>query len=269
MVIIGGSEANTQLSKSIRSKWLHRGSIKYREAVFYLFSANDLSWYIIRTKQRRLNSSNNDIIAYLRTLNSLEGYQRQEDSRLTLDDLTKQSLINALNPFQFISTYAFLVAYIWEGKGNQQVPMVRIRGIRYLPSFRLGLTPFGSEVYFVNFIVSSQRVINAYFRHGISTFHRSEGFGIDVDNLFSNQHISLDSSLGLWHQPSLLLGRTRTTNSRSGLGGTISGRLFYKIRRSHPSVSLAFRIGYKTAGFLEGEQIRKGYSAGIGISFVE
>ena len=75
MVIIGGSEANTQLSKSIRSKWLHRGSIKYREAVFYLFSANDLSWYIIRTKQRRLNSSNNDIIAYLRTLNSLEGFQ--------------------------------------------------------------------------------------------------------------------------------------------------------------------------------------------------
>lgn len=265
----GGSEANTILSKTIRSKWLQRGRIHHRETLFYFFAAHDLGWYILRTKWCAQPDPRNDILVYLRTLNRLEGYPDEANYRLTIDDLARQTAINAFNPFLYLSLYAYVVSYLWNGEEDAPLPMFRVRDIGYLPSLRLGLTPFGSEVYFENFIVGVQRVANLYFRRGISTFHTFEGFGLHIDNLLPRRTVSFDTGLDIWRQPSLSLGGTTTRESRSGIGGAAFGRLAYTLKSLPPIVRIAVRAGYKTDGFLEGESLGRGFAGSIGLSFVE
>ncbi len=72
-VNISGSEANTLLSTSIRSKWLRRGRVRSRETVIYLASSLDLSWYIWTTRLASRQRSGNDVINYLDNLNRQEG----------------------------------------------------------------------------------------------------------------------------------------------------------------------------------------------------
>ena len=267
-MITGGSEANSILSDVMRYKWLQRGSINYRETVLYLSSANDLSLYILRTKQRLRGSEGNDILNFLRAINANEGYPQEEYYRLSLDDLAKHALINILNPFQYFSIYTYFYKYLLSGEENCILPMINIWNMKYLPSFRLGLTPFGSEFYFENFIVYSEKIINLYFRYGEPTFHKYWGLGLKVINLIHNQKLSIDGRLDIWDQPSILLGGETITSARGGLGGALFGTLFYKISRSDSFIRLIVQIGYKTPGFLEGEKLGKGFTGRIGISFL-
>jgi len=266
---IGGSEANTLLSNSVRDKWLHRGSMNYRETVLYLFACNDLSAYILRTRYEGERSGENDILNYLRLINGRHGHLGADDYLLTLDGLRKQVLLNTLNPFQYFSLYTYFATYLWSGEESYEFPMLRLWNMKYLPSCRLGLTPFGSEFRFENLIVSSEKIINFAFRYGVPTFHNFWGFGLRGDNLIHNKNLSVNVSLNMWHQPSLLLGGSTVTSGKAGLGGALSGTVFWALLEKDSFVNLAAQIGYKTTGFLEGEKLDKGFFGRIGISFVE
>ena len=268
-VIIGGSKANTTLSKSIRSKWLQRGHVKSREIVIFLFSSLDLSGYILNTRFRSQHRPENDIINYLRDLNLLEGYSPQSDYRLTLENLSTQSLITFLNPTVIWAMYAYWVPYIYHGESERELPMFKFGPVKYLPSFRFGLTPFGSEVYFENLIVNSGRVVNIFLRYGIPTFHKFGGFGIAVENLALGKRITFSPRAELWHQPALLLGGQQVRTGRSGLGGGLWIKLYYRVAQRNPAPELALEIGYKTDGFIQGEPLRRGFTLRFGLSLVE
>jgi len=268
-IIIGGSEANTILSNLMRYKWLKRGSINYRETFLYLLTANDLCLYILRTKHQKRVSEENDIYNFLRAINAYEGYPQEEDYRLTLDDLTKYTLINILNPFQYFSLYTYFSRYLWSGKENCILPMINIWNMKYMPSFRLGLTPFGSEFYFENFIVSTKKIINLYFRYGEPTFRKFYGLGLKAIDLICNQKLSVHARLDIWHQPSILLGGETVKAAKAGLGGALFGTVFYKILGADSFMYIQAQLGYKTPGFLEGEKLGKGFIGRIGISFLE
>jgi len=266
---IGGCEANTLLSNSVRDKWLHRGSMNYRETVVYLFACNDLSAYILRTRYEAETSGENDILNYLRLINRRHGYPGTDDYLLTLDGLRKQVLVNTLNPFQYFSLYTYFATYLWAGEESYEFPMLSLWNMKYLPSCRLGLTPFGSEFRFENLIVSSEKTINFAFRYGVPTFHDFWGLSLKADNLIHNRNLSVNVSLNIWHQPSLLLGGSTVTWGKAGLGGALSGTIFWNMLEKDSFVNLAAQIGHKTTGFVEGEKLDKGFFGRIGISFVE
>ena len=268
-MIIGGSEANAILSNIMVYKWLQRGSINYRETFLYLLAANDLGYYILRTKNGRGVSERNDILRFLSAINAHEGYPNEEDYRLTLDDLTNYALINLLNPFQYFSLYTYFSGYLWSGNENYTLPMIKIWNVKYLPSFRLGLAPFGSEFYLENFIVFTKRIINLYFRYGEPTFHKFYGLGLKAIDLIHNQKLSVNARFDIWHQPSILLGGESAETVKAELGGALFGTIFYRISRADSSIHLRVQIGYKTPGFLEGEKLGKGFIGRIGISFLE
>ncbi len=268
-MVIGGSEANTILSNTMRYKWLQRGSINYRETFLYLLAANDLSYYILSTKRGLRSPEGNDILSFLSAINAHEGYPNEEDYRLTLDDLTNYTLINFLNPFQYFSLYTYFSGYLWSGKENYTLPMINIWNVKYLPSFRLGLTPVGSEFYLENFIVFTEKIINLYFRYGEPTFHKFYRLGLKAIDLIHNQKLSVNARLDMWHQPSILLGGETTEAAKAGLGGALFGTVFYRISGARSSIHLRVQIGYKTPGFLEGEKLGKGFIGRIGISFLE
>lgn len=55
--------------------------------------------------------------------------------------------------------------------------------------------------------------------------------------------------------------------TRQGLGGAISGGFFYKLTDSPMKMGLAADIGYKTAGYLEGEKLGRGVIFSCGSVF--
>lgn len=266
-MIFGGSESNTILSNILRDNWLQRGSINYRESILYLTTANDLSSYILGTKSGLWGEDGNEVLDYLRFLNAHEGYFLEENYKLTLDDLAARAWINLLNPFQYFSLYAYFKTYLWSGDESCQIPMIRLWGVKYLPSFHLGLAPFGPEFYFENFVVKSGRIFNVYFRYGDPFFHKFWGLGAHVINLVKGPRFSGNARLDMWDQPPLLLGGEQITETRGGMGGAIQGTIYYRISKDRSLLHLTAQVGYKTAGFLEGEQLAGGLILRVGISF--
>jgi len=266
-MILGGSESNAVLSQVLRSNWLQRGSIHYRESILYILSANDLSSYILRTRYNLRGEGGNDVLNYLRTLNSQHGYFLEENHKLTLDDLAARAWINMLDPFLYFSLYAYFKTYLWSGDESVPVPMIKWGGARYLPSFHLVLTPFGPEYYFENLVVKNGRIYDVYLRYGNPTFHKFWGMGAHVMNLVKGARISLDARVDIWNQPPLLLGGERMTETGGGWGGSIQGAVYYRLFKNRPLFHLTAQAGYKTAGFLKGEQLAGGFILRVGISF--
>lgn len=264
----GGSESNIVLSGILRANWLQRGSIHYRESILYLMSANDLSAYILRTKYGLRGKGGNDVLNYLRALNAHEGHLLEEDYKLTLDDLAAQAWINLLNPFQYFSLYAYFKTYLWSGDESFRIPMIQFWGAEYLPSFRLGLTPFGPEFYFENFVLKSGRIFNLYFRYGDPVFHKFWGMGAQAINFVRGERFSVNARMDIWDQPPLLLGGETIRESNGGLGVAVLGTIYYRISKDKSLLHLAAQIGYKTAGFFEGEQLAAGIVLRVGISFL-
>lgn len=268
-VTSGGSEANTILAKAIRSKWLQRGgAVKSRELIVYLSSSLDLTWYILRTRFRSRSSPGNDVANYLRDLNLLEGYSPSE-YKLTLEQLSAHTMVGLLNPSVLWSMYAYSVSYLYRGSGQTEHPMFRIGAARYLPSFRLGLTPHGPEVIFENLILHSGRVSNLFVRYGIPSFHNFGGIGVAVDNLASWKGLVVSPRVELWHQPPLMLGGERLRTGRSGLGGGVWAKFDYQVAATGHRPGIRLEIGCKTDGFSEGELLGRGFTLRLGMSIAE
>lgn len=271
-VYAGGSEANTLLSSSIRSRWLHRGRANTRELALYLYSSMDLTGYILQTRDSSgdnagRDGTNNDILNYLKDINGLEGYTNPDSYELTLERLRTLSLIRFLDPTVIWALYTYGTSYLLRGASESTLPMLRTGRIGYLPVFRLGLTPFGPAVHLENLFVAPGRVLNIHLRYGVPSFHRFGGIGASYDRIVIHRGISLEPRVELWHQPALLLGGRTTRTGTKGFGGG----LWLEGRYTHASLDLAPAVlveaGYKTDGFLEGEPLARGFVLRFGLSF--
>lgn len=273
-VYSGGMEANTVLAQTLITKWLSKKSINYRESYLYFSNRHNITSYILFTSlcsndDNCENSKSNDVINYLQYLNIDNGYYFPDNYIFTIDDLAKQSWINLLDPFQFYAIFTYFKTYLWDGKEDQEFPMIRIGEIGYLPSFHLGLTPFGPEFYFENYFVFKNRILSGYYRQGDKTFINFFGFGFEGHNLFNNNFLSLNTKIDLWDQPVLKLGGNEIKETGGGIGGALSATLLFKVLKNERPVSIYTQLGYKTAGYLEGERLDDGLIIRLGLSFTE
>jgi hypothetical protein len=261
----GGMEASALLADRLRANWLLRGHIHNGEAMLYLYSANDLLAYIWRTRWKIRSEKGNDVLNWLRRLNAYEGHIFQDDYSLTMDDLSRQSLVNLLNPFEYMALYSLFVSHLWHGEEDSTIPMLRIWGISYLPSFRLGLTPYGTEFIQENYIKTDRRLHKLSFRIGEPTFHRFWGLGWECLNLLQLDNFRLDTRIAVWNQPELVLGEKDGLEGHSGWGGAavLTGNLK---KAGRLGLGLLVELGYKTTGFMEGENLRRGLIMRLGLS---
>jgi len=266
VMITGGSSSNALLSRRLKYHWLSRKSINFRETILYLISSNDLSFYILRTQWDLKGPCHNDVLNYLTAINTQHGYYGEENYRLTLDQLSRQALIHTLDPFQYFSLFTYFVNYLWSGKERFEIPLIPVFGLRYLPSFYLGLSPFGSEFYFENYFLYKEKIFSLFIRIGDPTFHKSWGIGMEAINLIKQNNLSLNSQFHIWNQPSLLLGGEKITKGNSGLGGSFLITAFYEFTNSPLPISLVGEIGYKTSGYVQGETLSQGVIARAGLA---
>jgi hypothetical protein len=251
----GGMEANTILSKRIRDRWLGSNRIDEREASLYLSSSMDQTFYILGTKGITHFSEGHDVDAYISLVNTWYG-----KPSLTHSKLRHKVLINFLDPFFYYSWYS-LGNYIYDGsQALCDFPMIPLGNYRYLPGARLALAPYGPEYQFLNFIKTPEHLIQATLRYGNTSGQVSTGATVDITRIWTSDLLNLDLNLSVWNQPKLFTQHAEPKHTRLGFATSIIAR--YQVVEK---LDLMGQLGYKTTGFLEGETLKRGIIARIGL----
>lgn len=259
-VSMAGVESTAILAFLTKMKWLQAGKLDPRQAVLYLLSQHDLNLYIGTLKDLDdRDLSGHDMHCYLQALN-----YTYPDNLLGKGRLRSLSWINLADPFTFYAIYAWF-HYIASGK-EASMPMI---GSCYLPGLRLGLTPFGPEVFFENFFSFQKKPLYVYLKGGNHSKNTYLGLGLFSPSFFQYGRFSLGARLDAWRQPLLLLspgaipfGEINFSQKPSAsdplypvslrrairYGGSLSFLLGIKDKWG----TTDFELGYKTKGFLPG-----------------
>jgi len=266
-----GSQANTILSNQVRYKCLQKREIDFRDGLLYLYPFHDLTKYILRSKYNLPFYTKiyiGDIFGYLHLFNYYNRSQNGETNKLELDELADGVLINFINPFQFFCVYTFVKSYLWDGNSKGSLPMIKIGKTGYLPSFRYGLTPWGPEYYFENFITYNSKVINFFIRRNQPVVdYNYWGIGVTLLNIVAKPQFSMDFETNIWNQPPLYLWGNKPYKKSNSFGGALFCSINQKIDVLPGMVYITGQLGYKTLGFMEGEILDKGLIVRFGLSF--
>lgn len=277
---IAGVEADAVLANKMRLKWLSSGRIEGRQSTLYLFSSLTLLGYTFSVKENPQEASKegNDISNFLFFLNST--YQ---DSYLSYTKTRNLSLMGLLDPFLY---YAILSQWIYDAYCVPiWIPMLRLGPVQYLPSARLALTPFGLQGYLENFFLINSVPTYLYFKWGQNGPNQYWGVGVESPKVFRWKTGSLGFRMDVWHQPHVLFepGTLSAQELYDLPAGTAIPPLYPTSVLNAESFGTAFSFmgaqnlgkwpislfaeaGYKTAGYLPGEALRKSPIARGGFS---
>jgi hypothetical protein len=265
----GGVESTAVMADALRTTWLKRGAIHYRETLLYLLSFNDDAFYIWQTDPGTENgaTSANDILRYLNMLHTWETVSGGQSSGPSLGQLSNQAFINLLNPFQYYALYTYLFTYLWAGGSDLIFPMIRIGNLGYLPAFRFGLTPFGSEYLSEHLFVLDEVILQGSLKLSHPACPQSFwGLSLKAFDLNLSSRWVLDASADVWHQPQLEVGGSSLRKRPGGLGGAFQATLFHRVRGPGGApLKILLNLGYKTAGYVEGERLDRGLILRVGI----
>lgn len=267
MFALGGMEANAVLGQKIRREFLTQGSMDVREALLYLNSWFDQTSYVMSIRRHESDSSNigHDVKAYLVHLNQWHGREV-----LNAKKLRHRSLLDCLDPFLYFSV-SNLGQYLYEGEQAFDYPALEVGGYRYLAALRNQLTPYGTELQWLNFLTTPERqVIQAYVKYGKTGEHKSWGLGAEIREFYSvtslnqGEAVRLGAKLDLWQQPELLK-RANTAHGVSkkfGLGASVLAA--YNLS---PGLALNAEFGFKAKGYVIGEPLRSNAIFRLGVAF--
>lgn len=252
-ITMAGVESTAIMATRLKLRWLKEWKISGRQTSLYTFSQMDLTEYILSLDNSELLGvrEGHDIENYLKVLNN-----SFPSGHLSNSQLKAMAAVNLLDPFLYYSLYGWW-RYVVTGK-NMFIPMIPIGSVRYLPAGRLGLTPFGPEFFFENFIVADAIPIYAYFKGGAFGENRYWGLGVEDQVVIQREHYTLGFRLDLWLQPRLTIHQIPILEFASEVhkdipfqpyrfGGALSLIGTYKMGFA--------QLGYKSKGFLPGESL--------------
>ena len=273
MMETAGYESTKILSNTINKKWILSDSIHYKEALLSIRAFNKSQRATLLLKNPSSTVLSIDIINYLNRVNSF--YGANSSSIFNRSYLRKRSLINFLNPFLGFAFLSAIESYGWEGKRYGKLHWLKIGKIKYLPSFRIGLAPFGDEVYFESFLKTASatnpqkmKAARIYIRRGNPIFEKHNGMGIETFNYFNHHNkLIVDFSIDGWNQPRINLGGEQIYDTQRGFGGLIKFNLQIRLWESPKPVYISTQLGLKSAGYLEGESLSKGMIFRVGWSY--
>ena len=198
----GGVESTAILANLTKFKWLSSRKLDSNQAILYFLSQQDLTQYISSLKDLRthpnIDPTGHDINSWLFWINAT-----YPNAHLSSSYLNTLSLINFLDPFSFYAIWACL-HYIASGR-DTKIPMIPFFGAGYLFSSRLGLAPYGPEIFFENYFAANGRVFYGYLKGGGHAGNNYFGAGTFIPNVWHKDPITFGVRCDLWHQPKLLL----------------------------------------------------------------
>ncbi len=195
--------------------------------------------------------------------------------RLKLSKISHFHLINSsARRCLYLSLYSSW-KYIFRGT-KTSIPMIPIGFYRYLPSFRMGLTPFGPEYYLENFLVKDDSPIYFYLRRGSFAGNHYSGLGVEYPYVWKFNSLSIGFRADAWLQPAVDFN-----SSRHSIQDLIKKDWTpLRLKGSHVGTSLSLicqkemwdngaffmQIGGKSQGYLAGEELSSGLILRIGLT---
>lgn len=277
-VDLAGVSATAILANEVRTLWVEEGIVNPYQATLYLFSFHDLTEYI---RQLDVTSASNDLGNFVLWLNML-----YPGDALTEDRLKTKSRWSLLDPFTFYALFSY-VDFIFTGSVHS-VPMLKLGSIKYLPTCRLALTPFGTERRLENFIKWKEKVLTFYLRYGKNAATNYKGLGLRFTELFRYSKGSLGFEFDFWDQPGFsstemipllsmddqareqypsteglpIIDDAPSSNDMGGFCSLI-GRYYFDAKKH---TSIYGIVGYKTSGYLEGLDLDSAAIIRLGLS---
>jgi len=253
-IYVAGLGVQAVMQRALAMRWMAKRHINYREASLYLALYLGSFFYIQWTEDvLSANKRSHDIAGYLRLINGKAGFYSDNNLLMDVRELKTRNLVNLANPFLAYCLLTGFKTYVWDGNSSMGFPMLHVGQTCYLPSLRMGLTPFGPEYHLENFFRAKDKVILIDLHVGDQTFHGFWG-GIDlvVSNIRVHDRLSLDVNMDLWKQPGVEIAHELTGLEGKGVGGAFSVRAYYDLGESRHKVWGFIELGYKSVGFLEG-----------------
>ncbi len=293
LVSAGGLESNTVFAHNINLRWVKTGVIHYADFWNYIMNKLFVLGYIAYTTEDKINGylyHLNDVATWITQLNYKYGYNRPENYKFKKSTLTLWSLFYYIDPFPVFALIAYFKALIYNEK-HMKLPFINFgKGIKFLPGFRLSLTPFGPELYIdLFFNIGDDLYLNVYPRIGDSTFRSFGGLGIKVYGIkilkgkielgftleFFSQPEETENIHGYeripeqTHDPSILDGYSSLNSAISYSKETKFGFAIYADANFMVTQTLLLylRIGYKMKGYIMGFTLDESFIFRVGMGF--
>lgn len=264
-IAMAGVESTAILAQTTKLKWLETNWIDPRQAILYLLSQQDITLYI-GSLNTEGTLEGHDMKGYVRSLNYT--YTARP---LSCGRLRTLSWINLADPFTYYAVYSWF-HYLSAGK-ESKIPMIPIWDWGYLPGLRLGLTPFGPEIFVENYLLRGDRPVYFYGKGGHHSHNGYYGVGLFAPKLWLRHRWSFGARIDSWWQPKLLLQPAATSildidfdekpdpnnplysypeqyKKRWGAAGSFLAAYFSR------RVGFEAEFGYKAQGFLPGYALR-------------
>lgn len=196
-ISMAGVESTAILAIITKMKWLEAQRIDPRQSVLYLLSQHDLNLYIGSLNTTDDDLEGHDIHMYIKTLN-----YTYTNTSISKGRLRSLSWINLADPFTFYSIFSWF-HYVSSGE-ETKIPMIPIYAYQYLPNIRLGLTPFGPEIFIENYLLQEEKPIYFYLKAGDHSRNFYWGLGCYAPKVWQWGKWVLGFRLDGWRQPRLL-----------------------------------------------------------------
>ncbi len=270
-VSIAGVEANGILAQRMIFRWIETNEIDGRQSSLYQNAQFDITVYILSIRKNFLD-------CFDRTGHDMEDYigdlaLTYPGAKLSKNRLKKLSLLNFVDPFTYYTMYSYF-KYIGTGRSST-VPMIPLGNVGYLPSLRLGLTPFGPEIYFNHFFRYQNAPIYFYVRYG-EFEQQYYGSGIEFPKLIQTKNASYGFRVDFWKQPKIIFGPGKYLDDdhisfgfsksayRKRYGAAISLMMDQALYQN--VLYFTAQVGWKSQGYLPGESLDNSPIARIGLS---
>jgi hypothetical protein len=294
-VSASGIEAQHALADAITTKAVERGRIHYREAWLYFESRITGMTYILTASPH--SAAGHDVADYLKRFD--EGCT-SPCVAVTRRYVQRRALLALGDPLLYYAIYGLAVSYIGAGNTTGPVPLIPVgRGIKVLPSLGFALAPYGTEWNLRTALQSGQppllvggsqatsygeprhsaaqpreggrdqgrgkRVHAVTLRIGNTGASTTLGVGVRAAQVLRLRGLPVDVAVDLWRQPRVLADKTSDPlHTGAGANATIVVPLPRPFR-SQWVAGIHVTAGYKSEGFIPGEQLSGGMMLRIGM----
>jgi hypothetical protein len=267
-----GIEAQHAVADAIVRRAVARGRIHYREAWLYFESRLTAMTYILTASAH--SAEGHDVADFLETFR--DACKAPACRPITKRDVQRAALVTLADPLLYYSLYGFSAVYIGSGKTLSPIPMIPLGDDwRYLPALGFQLTPYGREYVIRNVLLKGTtqngqgaRATGITLR--IGTTGASTTWALDLhmpDVRLPWTRLRVAPEAALWRQPYILADETSAPlETGFALMGTTILTLPTRLN-SEWSRGLYVTAGYKSIGFLPGEQLSGGGVLRAGITF--
>jgi hypothetical protein len=258
---MAGIEAQNVMADTIAERAFENGRLHYRESWLYFESRYLGMTYMLDATDGA--AEGHDIADFARTFT--DACTQAQCTPITLREIRRGAKLTLADPMLYYALYGFATSYIAEGKATSPLPMIPIgRGVRVLPSLGFQLTPFGSERLLRSAFTSGSRdqgrgarVTTVTLRVGHTG--ATTPLAIDVHEsdvrLFWKMHVG--ATANVWRQPPVLADQTSAplrTGGAAAVSVVLPLQKFTHVNWLRGSVT----AGYKSEGFVPGEQLGRG-----------